>query len=257
MQSVVRAIIRTGAMLVMVALPTGGIHASEPAAKTTTPGYPAGRIVYHASQSGQPTLDSDAQGGNPFATAFIEALSQRDATLSEFTTRLGKLTKRHSGGFQSIAVSPSVLWPDWSVSPSRKTGKRVALVLVISDYSASQSPSLPGARFDAGRIAMALERAGFDTTRALDLDEPDFRAALAAFRIKSADAEVALIYTTGHGVEIDGRVHLLAGNYPVEQGAAALARHGYPLSWISRAATARSVNLVFYAGCRNNPFLPE
>ena len=252
-----KSLIRAAAFLIMVAVPAGFAHASEPSAGTASPGYPAGHVVYHASQSGQPTLDSDAQGGNPFATAFIEALSQRDASLSEFTTKLGNLTKRHSGGFQSIAVSPSVLWPDWSVSPSLGTGKRVALVLVISDYSASQSPSLPGARFDAGRIALALERAGFDTTRALDLDDAKFRAALAAFRIKSADAEAALIYTTGHGVEIDGRVHLLAGNYPVEKGAAALAQYGYPLSRISKAANARSVNLIFYAGCRNDPFLPE
>ena len=29
--------------------------------------YPEGRLVYHASSSGHPTMDADTQGGNPFA----------------------------------------------------------------------------------------------------------------------------------------------------------------------------------------------
>lgn len=124
-----KSLMRAAAILTMVAVPAGFAHASERSAGAASRGYPAGHVIYHASQSGQPTLDSDAQGGNPFATAFIEALSQRDASLSEFTTKLGSLTKRNSGGFQSIAVSPSVLWPDWSISPTRRTGKRVASCL--------------------------------------------------------------------------------------------------------------------------------
>jgi uncharacterized caspase-like protein len=57
--------------------------------------------------------------------------------------------------------------------PSSTLEKRIALVLVVSDYSRSGSQSLqslPGAKNDAKRIAAALTKAGFDTELALDFD---------------------------------------------------------------------------------------
>ena len=46
-------------------------------------------LIFHASQSGKVTLDEGEGGGNPFASAFIEALRHRD---------LGCLTSRRACG---------------------------------------------------------------------------------------------------------------------------------------------------------------
>lgn len=71
---------------------------------------------------------------------------------------------------------------------------------------------------------------------------------------RSREYDVAAIYTTGHGVEIDGTVYLLPGNYPLDSGKAKLNSHAIQLSQLGNAAHAKKMNLVFYGGCRNDPF---
>jgi uncharacterized caspase-like protein len=72
-------------------------------------------------------------------------------------------------------------------------------VLVNADYRKSGVASLPGAFFDSQRVSAALTQAGFETTTVLDADGPTARRELVAFAAASADADVALIYTGGHG----------------------------------------------------------
>ena len=80
------------------------------------------------------------------------------------------------------------------------------------------------------------------------------RKRLGEFAAKSAGYDAAAIYTTGHGLELEGAVYLLPGDFPASQGKAALGTHALPLREIAKAAKARRVNLVFYGGCRDNPF---
>jgi hypothetical protein len=55
-------------------------------------------------------------------------------------------------------------------------------------------------------------------------------------------------------VEVGRTVFLLPGDYPVREGTSALAARAVSLNEITSAVRARRVNLVFYAGCRNNPW---
>ena len=77
---------------------------------------------------------------------------------------------------------------------------------------------------------------------------------LAAFAKRSEDADVALVYATGHGVEVANSVYLLPGDFPVAQRASALAEFAIPLKAISAVPRAKRTNLVMYGGCRDNPF---
>ena len=47
---------------------------------------------------------------------------------------------------------------------------------------------------------------------------------------------------------------LIAEDFPLDLGIKALETHSYSLSDIASAANAKQMNLVFYAGCRNQPF---
>jgi hypothetical protein len=213
----------------------------------------ADTLVFHASMSGQQTLDQGEGGGNPFASALIEVLGA-PLELSDLPARLQRLTATKSGGFQSADVPASVI-RRFSLVPARSGEKRIALVMVVSDYAASEgAQSLPGARHDAERIALALRRAGFQAEQALDLDLRAMREKLADFRDRSLHADAAVIYTTGHGVEVEGTVFLLPGDYPIADRNSALRRRALPFSEIARSLGARQVNLVFYGGCRDNPF---
>lgn len=214
-------------------------------------------LVFHATQSGRQTLDQGAGGGNPFASAFVELLQRKSLTLLQLRSELQHLTAQKSGGFQSADVPPLQQQKDMPVLPPRGGERRIALVLVVSDYSRSGgAKSLPGAAHDAGRLASALRQAGFATEVALDRGMPAMREALAAFKRRSADADMAVVYTTGHGVETGGSVFLIPGDYPIAERNAALVERALPLKEIARSLNARRANLVFYGGCRDDPLGP-
>jgi len=61
-------------------------------------------LRYCASASGKPTLDEGEGGGNPFASAVIEALSHERIDLAEFTAEVRRLTAVKSDGLQSADV---------------------------------------------------------------------------------------------------------------------------------------------------------
>lgn len=214
-------------------------------------------LVFYAVTSGQQALDSGESGGNPFASALIEVLRRPTTTLSELPTELERLTAEKSQSRMAADVPHLGAQMPWPLTPARPGERRIALVLVVSDYSRSGgAPSLPGARHDAQRITAALQDAGFETETALDLDAMAMRQSLDSFLARSETADAAIIYTTGHGAEVDGEVYLLPADFPLPDGRGALENRAVTLADIARSIRARHVNLVFYGGCRDNPFEP-
>lgn len=237
-----RGLLKILALLVVGAAP---INASEPPKP----------LIFLASQSGKQTLNSSEGGGNPFASALIELLARPGMKLGDLPRTLSELTAQKSQGVQQADVPSRAEPAMWRIQPVGVGETRMALVLVISDYAASDSAqSLPGARLDADRVSGALRQAGFETQTVIDPNSAQLRAALDSFAIRSSAADVALLYTTGHGVEVRGNIHLLLGDYPVAQGSAPLATYGVPLGEIAASVKGRRASLVFYGGCRDNPF---
>ncbi|MGL6113081.1 MAG: hypothetical protein ACRC2B_23560, partial [Rubrivivax sp.] len=83
-------------------------------------------------------------------------------------------------------------------------------------------------------------------------DRASLLRALRAFGAETKGCDSALIYSTGHGVECDGKVYLLPGDYPFEQGyaRALLDRRAVTVEHIAQACKATGFNLMFFAGCR-------
>lgn len=211
-------------------------------------------LVFHATSSGKQTLDQGEGGGNPFASALIDILRRPTVKLGELPAALRDLTHEKSRGFQTADVPVAPIASRWQVLPSASGERRIALVLIVSDYSRSGgAPSLPGARHDGERVRAALEAAGFATRLELDLDADGMQRTLAQFSAASEHADAAAIYTTGHGVERAGVVYLIPGDYPIAQRNGALATRAVPLSDIRSSLKARHVNLLFYGGCRDDP----
>src|ERR1700741_3285385 len=81
--------------------------------------------------------------------------------------------------------------------------KRVALVLGDSAYQ--NVPPLSNPVNDAALIAKTLKDAGFDVVDSRqNLSALETRLALREFADKAGNADVAVIYYAGHGIEIDG-----------------------------------------------------
>lgn len=236
----------------ILALMLAGAIAST--AHAETPASPPAALTYYAGMAGRLTTDRDAEGGNPFASALVEVWSDRSLKLRDFGTKVAALTLRKSGGWQSPEIPRRVPAPDWSFGDGAGE-ERVALVLVNTDYSKSGVTSLPGAAHDAVRVPAALERLGFDVTILLDGGGKAVEAALDAFAAQSAEADVALVYLGGHGVQPGRDVYWIYGDYPDPESRAGLATHALTVAEAGKAAQARLLNFVFYAACRDNPFV--
>jgi len=206
--------------------------------------------MFYATQSGELALDSARGGGNPFAAALIQSLQDNSLTFTEFSDYLSSATCTLSGGFQIPDCPSEIMFPNIKLSKAAPDEIRVALVIIISDYSESEAPSLPGARHDGERITLALQQAGFETLLVIDPTAREFRVILQEFSEYSRKTDVALIYSTGHGIESDRIVSLLFGNFPLQEDSLVLETHGIQIDEIAQSSKARMANLIFFGGCR-------
>lgn len=211
--------------------------------------------TFYATRRGGSTLDTAAGGGNPFASALIELARNPKVALRDLPDRLRKSTRRLSRGHQQVEWSGPARRPGWRfpLDGAAHPERREALVLVVSDYSGSgQYRSLAGAARDERRVAAMLAECGFSVTQGIGPRRCDLLAATAAFSRRARRADVAVIYSTGHGMQLGDEVYLLPGDFPGGAGLrhAHFARHAVGIPRLARSATARHLNLVFFAGCR-------
>lgn len=132
--------------------------------------------------------------------------------------------------------------------------KRVALVIGNSSYR--NVPSLPNPRNDAAEIASLFRSAGFSAVDARrDLGISDMRRAISDFAEMASDADVAVVYFAGHGIEVDGANYVipvdakLSRDFDIEDEAISLDRI------LKSIEPTRRLRLVILDACRDNPFL--
>jgi hypothetical protein len=212
-------------------------------------------LVYYATRSGGTTLDTGEGGGNPFASALIEVATEPTLQLRNLGTRLRKLTIAKSHGHQVVDYVGDTGLPTWRFVEdlSLRREQRTALVLVVSDYSNfSSGMSLIGAARDERRIGAMLAQHGFSVDQGIGPQRHDIIKALVSFKRRSQRSDIGIIYSTGHGVELDGIVYLLPGDYPMHDGfgSVQVKRHAVSVTQMVHAAHARGQNIVFFAGCR-------
>lgn len=130
----------------------------------------------------------------------------------------------------------------------------VALVIGNGDYK--HLAPLPNPPEDADAIEELLSDLGFDSVRRTDRDAEDLARDLERFVEDAEDADVAVLYYAGHGVEAGGENWLI----PVDADISALdaaATKLVPVSdVIRRLRETVAVTIVLLDACRDNPF-PE
>ena len=169
-----------------------------------------------------------------------------------------------------------------SLSPA---ADRVALV--IGNHHHDYPADLPNAEMDAVALANRLAASGcrvFGQTQAgrltldpaamarpgvIDADATLMSLALNQFVAAARNAEVALFYFAGHGLEVDGKNYLVATDTKLQLEenlsdeelqpvlATVLERETLPLNKVLREANARAIpglKLIVLDCCRENPF---
>ena len=129
--------------------------------------------------------------------------------------------------------------------------KRVALVIGNSAYK--NAPQLKNPSNDATDMAAALERLGFEVIRGLDTDYSAMRKLVRTFSDKLGDADVALLFYAGHGLQVAGKNYLVPIDAQIEsQADLDFGTVDLDLIMHSMEADTR-VNIVFLDACRDNP----
>ena len=132
--------------------------------------------------------------------------------------------------------------------------KRIALVVGDSDYQ--NAAKLPNPANDARAIAEMFRNAGFDVVSLQqNVGNLDFKRAVRRFEEAALDADIAVVFYAGHGIEIGGTNYLvptdarLASDFDAPDEAIALDRI------IDAAASAKQLRLIILDACRDNPFV--
>src|SRR5882757_5674803 len=131
--------------------------------------------------------------------------------------------------------------------------KRVALVLGNSAYQ-NVAP-LANPTNDGVVIAATLKDAGFDVVDSRrDLPAAETRRALRDFADRARDADIAVVYYAGHGIEVDGGNYLIPVDARLERDTD-IYDEGLSLDRILIAIEpAKKLRLVILDACRDNPF---
>lgn len=130
--------------------------------------------------------------------------------------------------------------------------KLVALVVANSNYQSV--PSLLNPQHDAEIAAQVFTEIGFDVHQAFDQSASNMRAQLGDFRKASDNADVAIIYYAGHGMQVNGSNYLLPIDIDGESQSSAV-NSSIPMEDVLAgfAETAKTKVLVLDS-CRDNPF---
>src|SRR3954452_3240284 len=148
------------------------------------------------------------------------------------------------GFFLAMVLATNAAWAE----------KRVALVVGNSSYQTV--PQLPNPSRDATAVAKMFRDAGFDTVDTLiNVGNLEFKRAIRKFEASADQADIAVVYYAGHGLELAGTNYLipidarLASDRDADDEAILLER------LVSSADGARRLRLVILDACRDNPFV--
>lgn len=156
------------------------------------------------------------------------------------------------------AQSSPKQWVEEPAAPSPIAGqKRIALIIGNTHYGGAHDLANP--ENDARSIAKALGKLGFSSTVLLDADRDGMVDAFHTFasRIKTAGSStVALLYYSGHGMQVDGENYLIPVGFQMPAYKADVGDKAFSaqrgLDEMQQASA--QVNIVILDACRDNPF---
>jgi len=138
-------------------------------------------------------------------------------------------------------------------SSASNHGKRIALVIGNSAYRTANPLKNPNN--DAHALAKEFRRLGFaEVIEKHDLTLNELSSELKSFGVKALDADWAVVYYAGHGIEVAGVNYVI----PVDaelSSAIDVEEEAIPLNRVlSKVEGAHKLRLVILDACRDNPF---
>jgi hypothetical protein len=130
--------------------------------------------------------------------------------------------------------------------------QRVALVIGNGAYRTL--PPLPNPAADATAVAERLRGLGFAVMARNDLDKAGMDDAIRQFGRQAANADVAVVFYAGHGVQVEGRNYLVPVSAPFPEREQDLHYDFVDVAAImDELAGARRLRIIMLDACRDNP----
>ncbi|MET3239253.1 putative caspase-like protein [Bradyrhizobium diazoefficiens] len=131
--------------------------------------------------------------------------------------------------------------------------RRVALIIGNSAYKSA--PKLGNPVNDATLVGGMFKKAGFDSVDVrLDLSASEMRRMLREFAGRARDADMAVIYYAGHGIELDGNNYLIPTDATLETDGDVLDETIPVERALFAVEPAKQLRLIILDACRDNPF---
>ena len=114
---------------------------------------------------------------------------------------------------------------------------------------------LPNPVNDGATVATTLKNAGFDVVDSRsDLPAAETRRALRDFADRARDADIAVVYYAGHGMEVDGTNYLIPVDAKLERDTDVYDEALSLDRVLVAIEPAKRLRLVILDACRDNPF---
>ncbi len=153
--------------------------------------------------------------------------------------------------FGLVAVFIAAFLSFGPVSASTPSGKKVALVMGNSAYK--HAVELPNPKNDAKLMAETFRTAGFTVIEGEDLDKTAMSALVDQFTEIAYDADVAVVYYAGHGLQVDGRNYLVPIDAQLEKAAQLQTRTVPAEKFLAALPPDPAVSIIILDACRDNP----
>lgn len=147
----------------------------------------------------------------------------------------------------AIVTALSLLWVSAAAADNPK---KVALVIGNSTYTTLGK--LPNPKNDADAIASTLRGMDFQVTEITDVTVQGFAKALSQFHRLANGADVALIYYSGHGLQLNSENYLIAVDATLDFDTS-LNYQAIPLTAVLEATKGAATTLVYVDACRTIP----
>ena len=146
--------------------------------------------------------------------------------------------------------------PSIAVAPKPVEGKRVALVIGNSSYQSVAA--LPNPLRDADALAGTLRKIGFSSVKQVNNASFEMlRSALRDFSSEAENADWAVVYYAGHGLEIGGVNFLIPVDAKLKSDRDAQLEAVTLDQVLGSVEGARKLRLVILDACRDNPFVAQ
>lgn len=188
------------------------------------------------------------------ATPNLSSNDDRDSLVAEVEAERRKRQELQAELDRAKQSAESGLTERLRPVSAQRTERRFALVIGNAQYKVSP---LENSVNDATDIDQALKRFGFQTTFLRNASLSQIREATRRFADQLTNADVALIYFAGHGIESKNKNYMIPVNADLKFEYE-LADQAYDAAaWLEmlemiKSNNAERVNIVILDACRNN-----